>query len=386
MTLADDYGYYKLGNIKTYSKYDVMVKTNDPYTVTWHYNDDFFSQFDWTKEPDESIETLYRKKAEQLRKDYDYIILMYSSGSDSDNILETFVRNDIKLDEVCSLVNLEGSGSKESFANREVYQIACPKIINLNKKYGLNIKHRIFDITQKIINYYSNKKPLDFKWINTYGSVNCLSKYKLYDDIPEWKNIAKDGKKVCIIWGCDKPRLSVIEDRVYFYFSDVIDGAMCLKEQKEGFNESFHNDLFYWSPTIESAKIIIKQSHLIKNYILNEDNRKYHKRDKNYNEIYIHMKKPIGCLGDNDFKNIIYPWWEKTNDIHTKTKNGNFLSDRDDWFWQKYNDQSTENYLSDLTEFYKNIHTVWAESYVDFEYELYPKFIKRMNSKTYPLQ
>ena len=56
---------------------DVMSIANDPLSVSWHYNDTFFSSFDWTKEPKESLSSLYIKKAEQLRNDYDYLILMY---------------------------------------------------------------------------------------------------------------------------------------------------------------------------------------------------------------------------------------------------------------------------------------------------------------------
>jgi hypothetical protein len=383
MIVGDNYGYYVYKDLRTYRKYDVMSITDDIDSVKWHYNDEFFSKFDWTKEPEESLETLYKNKAESLRNNYDYIILMYSSGSDSDNILNTFINFNIPIDEVCSLVNLEGSGSKESFANKEIYQIAIPKIIDINKKYNLKIKHRIFDITQKTIDTFLEEKDDLFEWINNYGSINCLSKYKLYEYIIEWKNI---GKKICIIWGCDKPKLSINENRFYFYFSDIIDGTMCLKEQKEGFNEFFYNDLFYWSPTIESAKILIKQSHIIKQHLMFGNNREYYSNIKKYDEVFVTMKNPFGCIGDNDFKKIIYPWHYKNKEIITKTKNGNFLSDRDEWFWKNVNNESSKKYLLALEEFTKKIHHKWIESTIFLNNKKYPKQIKRKNSKFYALQ
>jgi hypothetical protein len=381
---SDNYGYYVYKDFKTYRKYDIMTLTDDIDSVKWYYNDDFFSKFDWTKEPEESLEILYKNKAEQLRNNYDYIILMYSSGSDSDNILETFVNFNIPLDEVCSLVNLEGSGSKDSFANREIYQIACPKIIDINKKHNLKIKHRVFDISKKIIETFLNDENDNYEWINNFGAISCLAKHRLYEYIPEWTDIIDSNKKICLIWGCEKPRISVNEDRFYFYFTDIIDGTMCLKDQKTGFHELVYNDLFYWSPTIESSNILIKQSHIIKKYLSNKINREYHSKPKKYDEIFITMKNPYGNLGDTDFKNLIYLWYDDKKNLHTKSTNGVFLSTRDEWFWQS-SSQSSKNYLNCLKKFKKNIYPIWIENYILYD-DLYPKQIRKKNSKLYPLQ
>ena len=73
------YGYYQYKDIKTSSKYEIMRLCDDPTQVTWHYHDEYFSSFNWSKQPSDSIDTLYRKRCEQLRSSYDYIVLMYSA-------------------------------------------------------------------------------------------------------------------------------------------------------------------------------------------------------------------------------------------------------------------------------------------------------------------
>ena len=46
----DRYGYYQIGDFKTYSVYQMMdYHHKNPQPYKWIYNDDFFSQYDWTQ-------------------------------------------------------------------------------------------------------------------------------------------------------------------------------------------------------------------------------------------------------------------------------------------------------------------------------------------------
>ena len=71
------YPYYMVGNFVTTSKFEALKKAHDKKIndVKFHFHDDLFSQQDWTIEPPESLEELYRQRAEQLRNQYDYLIL-----------------------------------------------------------------------------------------------------------------------------------------------------------------------------------------------------------------------------------------------------------------------------------------------------------------------
>jgi len=58
---------------------------------------------DWTKEPKESFKELCRQRAEQIRDTYDYVIVYFSGGSDSTTVMNAFLDNGIKIDEVVTI-------------------------------------------------------------------------------------------------------------------------------------------------------------------------------------------------------------------------------------------------------------------------------------------
>lgn len=61
----------------------------------------------WETEPQESLSVLYKKRAQQIRDTYDYIVLYFSGGSDSITMLNAFMQNGIEIDEVVVYVNTD---------------------------------------------------------------------------------------------------------------------------------------------------------------------------------------------------------------------------------------------------------------------------------------
>jgi hypothetical protein len=68
--------------------------------IKYLWNHDVWNNFDKSLLGKISLKELYRERAQQIKDQYDYLILYYSGGSDSHNILRTFLDNKIKLDEV----------------------------------------------------------------------------------------------------------------------------------------------------------------------------------------------------------------------------------------------------------------------------------------------
>ena len=68
--------------------------------VYFYYYDDIYDKLDWTSEPPEHLEFYYKHQAQRIRDEYEYLILCYSGGHDSTNILEIFHYNNIKLDKI----------------------------------------------------------------------------------------------------------------------------------------------------------------------------------------------------------------------------------------------------------------------------------------------
>jgi hypothetical protein len=384
---TDYYGYYLFQNLKFNNKYDLMLLTNDPRDVSWHYHDDFFSSFDWKQEPSVSLEACYIDKALELRHRFDYIILMYGGGADSGNILETFVRNNIYLDEVCCLTNMNGSRNQNSFHNFEVFNVGKPKIENLIEQYKLKTKIRLLDITEQTLKFYNKNTQLDFiHWINNYGSAYCQAKGELENLVPEWQRITESGKRVCLLWGGEKPKLTIKNGKFFFYFLDVIDGIFSLRPQQTSNHNSISNELFYWGPTSASAKIIIKQAHIIKNFLSNNDNIRNSLKNqsiKDENAFVLWQGRKL--LEIDNFKTLIYPYWDISNRLITKSITGNFLSSRDSWFWTKGNEPQVKIFLDGLKYLSNTIQPNWIEDYFSYQNVLYPKSIFKIRSKLYEL-
>lgn len=329
----DKFGYYTVGELKFYSKTEALlaeVKTGLKHV--WHFNDEVFSSYNWRTEPSQSLDELYRMRAQQLRDQYDYLILWYSGGADSDNILRSFIENDIKLDEVASYVNYEFTGSKEHMQNAEIFFVAYPNIEIAKQKQPWLI-HRIEDYSNDVHDLYkkTDNQSVGIDWIydlNGWLSVNALAKQEIKTRIAEWNTLYEQGKRVCHIYGIDKPIIRRAGNRYIFHFWDRIDNAVTPRSQRLNRAWEF-NELFYWTPDL--PELIIKQAHAVKKYLRKptvfdqhlETNTGYyvHTVDRNGNRFNV---------SHETINSLIYPKWKP---IPYQVKgNSAIYSSRDDWF------------------------------------------------------
>jgi hypothetical protein len=90
----------KLYYSKSHALYESSVSNKK---IEWSFNNEVWENFSKNRLPilgKTPLDTLYKERAQQLRDKYDYLILNYSGGPDSHNILMTFINNNIHLDEV----------------------------------------------------------------------------------------------------------------------------------------------------------------------------------------------------------------------------------------------------------------------------------------------
>jgi hypothetical protein len=263
----DRFGYYRVGDLKFYSKLEAIeMHTRTGVHPHWDFNEAVFSSYDWTIEPKENILELYRQRAQQLRDQYDYIVLVYSGGADSETILQSFIDNDILLDEVASYVNYAGTGSKTSFMNEEIFGNAIPRLARLKEQYPW-LKHRVIEMADLQLEHFK-KQEVKFDWIYSVNSCfdsNCVAREELPLNIKDWANIINQGKKLCLLWGYDKPRVFHENGRFSMKFIDIIDSGPTVKSFKGQL--PYSDEPFYWTPDLPN--IVIKQGHLIKNYLNN---------------------------------------------------------------------------------------------------------------------
>lgn len=297
----------------------------------FYYHDHVYSQLNWNKEPPHPLDFYYREQAQKIRDEYDYVILCYSGGIDSTNILETFYYNNIKLDKIITL----GSFSQDSFIgddsnkNGEYYFNVLPLI----KKFELDSIFQVIDYTDIFYNLKTLSLVHDPNWIEKTGSWFSPHNW-VWRDIhnfvvpTEFRN-----KKVAIIFGKDKPILKKDNKDYFFNFADTAINSYGFGSGIDGID--IIN--FYWDPSFPD--ILIKQLHIIKKYV--ETNRidltenKTRQNVLNFFKItaeplIYNIQNPLSFVGKKSVSTIIsardsYLINKKNSDVYEFFKNGVLL-------------------------------------------------------------
>ena len=231
--------------------------------IEWDYHDNIFGTAKWDQEPPVELKELYRQRALQLREAYDHLVLFYSGGVDSWNILKVFIDNNIRLDEIYIFGAFEaeekmygtlGLDTTPGYYTREIQQ-SLPLVKRLAAEK--NIKVNVFDWTRHIL-----EAANDPDWFWSAGvrfDPTCMVRSKFHKIFREHNDLLHRGKKVGFVYGVDKPRLLRDDTTIYFAFLDVIMTTGTLPTN-DILGEYWENDeYFYWTPNM--PELAVKQSH-----------------------------------------------------------------------------------------------------------------------------
>jgi hypothetical protein len=268
--------YYKCGNKIFTSKINALIAakaTGRP--VDWLFHDDIYKKYSWDVEPDVSLDALYDIRARELREKYDYLIISYSGGSDSHNVVQSFIRQNLHIDE---LVTNHWSGVSKSTTvldttvtenwniNAEHELQAMPRLKELSEKLP-RTKITVLDASQTILDSMASYD--DESWImnkNDYLSFGHLFRYN-YFYFNELKKQFDKNLKIGVILGAEKPRTKIVDNEFYVYFPDNAVNIVTIKDHKVG-NDDHDNltvEMFYWGET--TAPIVCKQAYVIKRWL-----------------------------------------------------------------------------------------------------------------------
>jgi len=377
----DQFGYYLVGNYKTYSKIDALEHAhlfNTP--VKWIFNDDVFSTHPWHIDTQEDIKKLYKKRAEQIREKYDYIVVWYSGGADSFTVVNSFRENNIHVDEIAQYHEYEGEKDWHGYLNTEVKHVAIPQTQEFLKSMP-HTKHRLVDLTPIIKSMYKQEdNQLDFIYLaNKSFGPGQLARTYLREKISDWAKIIASGKKLCFVWGCDLPPVNydMRNDTYYLQFKDIIDGAGVGPRTQILNRPQEHDELFYWSP--DAMELMSRQAHIIVNYMRNPppheidsiyltrnpwesrfgpDGKYLQYRTQNRTSIKIDNK--IHYLTVAGLNRLVYPDWKP--DTFSLGKNiGYIFGPRDRWWWQAHRNKDQVMFKSAFESYFKKF-THWGFS------------------------
>lgn len=322
-----EYGYYYVGDMKFIVKNDALLyatKTNQD--VKWNFNDEHFSQFDWTTEPSETLSELYAQRARQLRQKYDYLVLHYSGGNDSNNIIETFIKNNIFLDEiVIRAPKIDEYDIRNGLTADNLYaeakHLAVPTAQLIKELYMPNLKITVLDTAPFIENWFNENK----NWFDNYTWITDLSNIiRSNFDMLDYNlvKMAERGIKIGHITGHEKPKLARENNSFYFFFNDIVNIRGYLTPRVVYKEMPYYFEFFYWHK--DAAKLLIKQAHVLAqaeemgrinrpplNPITNPFEQKQNERDWRLyedqisNEIYPERLFPRTWTGDKPMLKLI---------------------------------------------------------------------------------
>ena len=373
----DRYGYYQIGDFKTYSVYQLMdyyQKNPHPYKkIEWIYNDHFFSRYDWTQEPKESLDELYKNRAKELREKYDYIVLYYSGGYDSANMLRAFLDNGIYPDEICVFYSRYDTISHQF---HELKDITWKKLEEIEKLYP-QIKIRKFDYADIICNWPKiiADLNLDIDPIYLFGprlTVNRIALDVMYEYIDDWKQLLKENKTVCTLQGVDsvQPRHIYQGNKwVHNFFDVYVFGHMTPIRQMTNKLDRDTLEFFYWAPTETCAKIMIKQGHLARKFytdLAGGDLKTLVKMGE-----VVRFKKSsmpwMRFISSNyePFKKIIYPRLFEADEQFYRPKEINLWGNVDQWYYNSTFPNSQQHWKDIHLTLFDDKNSHWRQFFYD---------------------
>jgi len=345
------FGYYKVGNKNFYHKYNACVYSNrTKEQVEWTFEEKIFG--DQAKKPriNANLLDLYRLRAEQLRDTYDYLILSFSGGSDSDNILKAFIDNNILLDEVwtdhhATVVEKSGYRVNLSVENTnmvsEHFLVAKPELEKLrisNPEIKIHCSDSCNDLT------IEDSSDL-WTYLNVPVSYHVHKRYKYINKYVD--KLSEKYKKVCVIIGSDKVIPYMNSDSYGFLFTD---NATLMKQSCM--------EYFYWTP--DMPEIVTEQAHLVWDF-LKKNPKVLHSKmllQKIDSSSWMVRSKSF----DQVVKSIIYPKWDFSK--HQTNKQGILINHSYHYFFSNYNEEMffqawKSNWLQSMesvnpTMFFKN--------------------------------
>jgi hypothetical protein len=255
--LIKDKGYWqangKYFDIKMNAILEAQSTNSD---VTFHYNDEAWDQADWTVEPEPSLDEFYLQRARDLRAKYKTLILRFSGGADSMNILRTFVDNNIKIDVIVvnEYFGLNKDDRNMHPGSAEKLAITLPCLDKLQQQ-GYVFERLELD-NSKLFHLLGDDPDWIFR-INTprFRLVELSApRTVLHPELQRY-----NSTDTCLITGLDKPHVFCKNEKVWYFL--MPDYAQVLADPGHSL---IVQEPFYW--TADLPELVIKQCHVIKNY------------------------------------------------------------------------------------------------------------------------
>jgi hypothetical protein len=326
-----DLGYYVCDGISFGSKISACIyaqTVNKP--VKWIFKNHIHDRYPWEIEPAETLDQLYDRHCRDLREKYDYIILSYSGGSDTHNILESFARQNLHIDEIVTN-HLTKITEKKTVLDPNVTSSwnlpaehvlqTLPRLKEIQNRLP-RTKITVLDVSDAVLSSLDNKDEswvLDRRESVTPGMVFRYN--HLY--FSEIRKQFDKNLKIGIIVGIEKPRTHIENNVFYIRFSDTAANMSSVVDHNHHTNAKV--EYFYWN----NPQIMAKQAHVVKRWVENTPGMKECWNDRNW-DTFRKIQEPL-------LKNIIYTTW-RPEWFQVNKAVGGWYCELDQWYHNSRNE------------------------------------------------
>lgn len=361
-------GYYQVGDKIFNFRFNALeYATKTKQDVNWEFNTAGFRSVNWRTPLNVDIRTLYKQRAQQLRDKYDYLILSFSGGADSTTILQSFIYNNIHLDEIicdwplAHTNNITVSRDTTPTNHTSEWELAIKPMLEYVKKHHPTIKITITDTTKDL-----TVEDDDYTFtISHMGPYQSTKRYK--NIAARYNEVNEKNDCVAIIMGTEKPALSIDRNVLGVYFSD----QHCFFKSSYVPNNRVV-EYFYWAT--EMPELVREQAHLIYQHLLaNPELQNLFKPEtKLSNDLSRHKS--------NLLKSIIYPDW--SNAIFQADKSESLIWSSQHAWILKEKTRALDGWQSTLTS---RLGTIDPKYFNFLENSKYPQDFKPFYSRLYPI-
>jgi hypothetical protein len=347
-------GFYVCNGQEFSSKIKAFLYSNEvKKPVEWFFNDRVFKSYDWSVEPEETLDELYDRRAKQLRDEYDYVILSYSGGADSHNILMSFLRQGLHIDEILvnhfekaagKFVDLNPANKDAKNAGAEHYLQTIPRLKEIAPTIP-KTKITLVDMSDHLFGMMENAG--DASWVLTKREgINPAGATRFnYLHLGDVRKKFDKEKSICMIVGVEKPRLAIGRNgNLIVRFVDRAVNQQTVSEHLKDYTNSTA-EFFYWSP--DAVRMLIKQGHVVKKYLSANPMMQQHWFHENI------TFETVRLIHERILRTMIYSTWDESYWQADKSTS-DWYSEFDLWFKEGYAGSKAVNVWKEGVDYVNN--------------------------------
>ena len=342
-------GYYAVGDkIFNHKIMAMQYSTSSRMPMTWNFNDEAYSQINWRQRLGIDLRSLYRLRAQQLRDKYKYLILAWSGGGDSTQMLESFLKNNIKIDElviIWPVSTMQGKyrASTDTSSNNMLSEwdfSIKPKLDKIRESHP-DLRITIADVFSDMS---SREDSDDTVLITEKHSFASIQRFRALDSVIEKR--VEQHLDVATVIGVGPTDVFLYDNWLAVQFVDQATNPGSKSDYTlKGWPRNI--EFFYWTP--DFPEIPREQAHALSDYLKTNPNelKKITRFVLNKNRVFEKVYSPDFELYRRLYKSVIYPDYNPNTFQVVKPDDTHMFHTNYEWFHQNpHSKEFTDPWIS----------------------------------------